>query len=56
MPDTDVLRPYTVGNAPSLPNSDRRYLADELQRVSQAIGLLTDVMKLLEARIEVLEP
>lgn len=56
MPDTDLLRPYKVGEVASLPGSEQLYLANELQRVSQAIGTLTDVLKLLEARIEVLEP
>lgn len=56
MADTDLIRPYKVGNAPSLPDSDRRYLADELQRVSQAIGSLTEAMQSLELRIEALEP
>jgi hypothetical protein len=51
MADTDVLRPYKVGDPPSLPDGDRRYLANELMRLSQAIGLITEVMKKLEARM-----
>lgn len=49
--DTDNLRAYRVGDAPSLPGSDRRYLADELKRVAEAIGLLIQVAKKLEARM-----
>jgi hypothetical protein len=49
--DSDVLRAYRTGDAPSLPDSDKRYLADELKRVSEAIGLLVQVMKKLDARM-----
>lgn len=56
MADTDALRAYRVGDAPSLPDSDRRYLAEELKRVSIAIGLLVETTKKLEARIAALEP
>jgi hypothetical protein len=51
MADTDVLRPYKVGDVPSMPDGDKLYLADELKRVSQAIGLLVQTMKKLEARL-----
>ena len=52
MADTDVLRPYRVGDAPSLPDSDRRYLADQLKLISEAIGLLVQTSKKLEARMK----
>jgi hypothetical protein len=51
MADTDALRTYAVGGAPSLPDSDKRYYADELAKVSKAIGLLVQTMKKLEARM-----
>jgi len=51
MADTDVLRPYRVGDAPSMPDSDRRYLADQLKLVSEAIGLLVQTVKKLDARM-----
>lgn len=51
MADTDKLRAYRVGNVPTLPDSDRRYYAEELKRVSDAIGLLIETMKKLEARM-----
>ena len=51
MADTDVLRPYKVGDVPTLPGGDRLYLAAELKRISEAIGLLTQTMKKLEARM-----
>jgi hypothetical protein len=51
MADTDVLRPYKVGDVPALPDGDKLYLAQELKRISQAIGLLVQTMKKLEARM-----
>ena len=51
MADTDRLRTYKVGEVPSLPGSDKRYLADELKRVSETINLLVETMKKLEARM-----
>jgi len=45
MADTDKLRTYKVGEVPSLPGSDKRYLADELKRISEAIGLLVQTAK-----------
>ena len=51
MADTDKLRTYKVGEVPSLPGSDKRYLADELKRVSETINLLVETMKKLEARM-----
>jgi hypothetical protein len=52
MADTDTLRPYRVGDAPSMPDSDRRYLADQLKLISDSIGLLVAVAKKLEARMK----
>jgi hypothetical protein len=49
--DTDVLRPYKVGDPPTLPGGDKLYLAAELKKVSQAINLLVQVSKALEARM-----
>lgn len=51
MADTDALRQYTVGNSPTLPNSDKRYLADQLTQVSQSLNTIVRVMKQLEARM-----
>lgn len=51
MADTDALRPYKRGDAPTFPDSDRRYLQDELRRVQESIGIMTEVMKKLEARM-----
>ena len=45
MADTDKLRTYKVGEVPSLPGSDKRYLADELKRISEAINLLVQTAK-----------
>ena len=56
MADTDKLRPYKVGGVPTLPGSDKLYLAEELRRISNAIGLLVEASKKLEARIAALEP
>lgn len=53
MADTDKLRAYKVGDVPTLPGSEKRYLAEELKRVSIAIGLLVETMKKLEARMVV---
>jgi hypothetical protein len=51
MADTDRLRDYRVGDNPTLPGSDKRYLQDELRRISDAIGIVVEVMKKLEARM-----
>lgn len=51
MADTDVLRPYTAGDTPTLPGSDKLYLQAELKRISEAIKLLVQVSKKLEARM-----
>lgn len=56
MADTDVLRPYKAGDPPALPGGEKLYLAEELKRISQAIGLLVQTMKKLEVRIAALEP
>jgi hypothetical protein len=37
MADTDNVRGYRVGNPPVLPDGDRRFLVEELQKVSQAL-------------------
>lgn len=51
MADTDTLKQYNVGNPPTLANSDKLYLAEELKKVQLSIGLLIGVMKKLEARM-----
>lgn len=51
MADTDALKNYRVGDAPSLPNSDKLYLAEQLKQVSIALNLLVQVAKKLEARM-----
>jgi hypothetical protein len=49
--DTDVLKNYRVGDAPTLPNSDKLYLSEQLKQISQAVNLLVQVAKKLEARM-----
>jgi hypothetical protein len=51
MADTDALRPYKVGDVPTLPGGDKLYLAEELKRISQSITLAVQTMKKLEARM-----
>lgn len=51
MADTDKLREYRVGDVPSLEGSEKLYLAEELKKVSQALNLLVQVSKALEARM-----
>lgn len=51
MADTDRLRSYKVGDVPTLPGSDKLYLAEELKRVSVTVNLLVETMKKLEARL-----
>jgi hypothetical protein len=56
MADTDKLRAYKVGDTPTLPGSDKRYLSEELKRVSVAINLLVETLKKIEVRVQALEP
>lgn len=51
MADTDVLKNYRVGDAPTLPNSDKLYLSEQLKQISITINLLVQVAKKLEARM-----
>jgi hypothetical protein len=55
MADTDRLRAYKRSNPPSLPDNGK-FVAEELKRIEQTLGTISDVLKLLEARIVSLEP
>ncbi len=55
MADTDRLRPYRRANPPALPDNGR-FVAEEFKRIEATLGTVVEVLKLLEARIEVLEP
>jgi hypothetical protein len=55
MADTDRLRPYRRGNPPALPDNGR-FAAEEFKRIEIALGTVFEVLHLLEARIEALEP
>jgi hypothetical protein len=54
--DTDVLRPYQPGSAPSIEGGQERYIAREFAKLAQSIALLAQVMVSLEERIVALEP
>ena len=45
------LREYRVSAPPVLPGSERLYLAEELRRISQAIGLLVEAARKLDERL-----
>jgi hypothetical protein len=49
--DTDALRGYRRGDAPSLPESDKQYLSDQLDAIAKALAQFVVVMKKLEARM-----
>ena len=51
MADTDSLRLYKAAEPPTIPGGEQRYLAGELQRISQSIGSLVQAMKKIEARM-----
>jgi hypothetical protein len=51
MADTDALKNYVVGDAPSLPGSDKLYLQAQLKLIQTALNLIVQVMKKLEARM-----
>jgi hypothetical protein len=55
MADVDRVRPYRRSNPPSLPDNGR-YVADELNRIQATLATVTEVLRLLEARIVALEP
>lgn len=56
MAATDVLQPYTPRQYPSIPGGEVRFLTEELRRLSTSVARLIEVLKLLEPRIEALEP
>lgn len=56
MADVDQLLPYVPYAYPSLPGGEALYLVDELQKLQDSISKIIEVLALLEARIEVLEP
>lgn len=51
MADTDSLRAYKPQDYPTLPGSQERFIPNELQRLSNSITQLIEVMKKLEARM-----
>jgi hypothetical protein len=51
MADTDVLKQYRVGDAPTLPGSEKPYLTEQLRQISQGLNLAVAVLKKLEARL-----
>lgn len=56
MADTDALKAYRVGNATTLPGGDKLYLMRELRKIEDTLKTVSQIMVLLEARIEALEP
>jgi hypothetical protein len=48
--DTDKLRPYTPAGYPTLGN-DRRYIDNELKKISAALASVNSVLAALEARL-----
>lgn len=56
MADADRLRPYAVRPYPIIPGGESKYLLQEFRRIEQSIRTINEVLDLLEARIEALEP
>lgn len=48
---TDVLLPYKPQDFPTLPGSAERYLPRELQRISNTLNQIVQVMKQIDARL-----
>lgn len=49
------LQVYARGPQPALPESQLRYLQDELRKLEQMLQTVVDALKELEARVSVLE-
>lgn len=56
MADTDRLQPYVPKTYPKIETGVPKFTSDELNRIAQALRQVREVLMLLEARIEVLEP
>lgn len=56
MADTDKLIPFNPQAYPSIPGGEKRYFADADRRIAVSIKSIGEVLRLLEARIETLEP
>jgi hypothetical protein len=50
MAQSDVLRSYKPSSQPTIDGGDQKFLEKELQKISQAIALLTQVVKQIDAR------
>jgi hypothetical protein len=53
---TTPLQPYTRGPQPALPESQLRYLQEELRKLEQVLQTVVDGLKQLDARVTTLEP
>lgn len=51
MAQSDVLRPYSPSSQPTIDGGDQKYLEQELRKISQAITLLSQVVKQIDARL-----
>jgi hypothetical protein len=51
MAQSDVLRPYSPSSQPTIDGGDQKYLEQELRKISQAISLLSQVVKQIDARL-----
>lgn len=49
------LQVYTRGPQPALPESQLKYLQDELRKLEQMLQTVVDALKELETRVSVLE-
>jgi hypothetical protein len=54
--DVDLVRPYRPRRYPVIPGGEASYIVDELQRIHTTLDQVRQVLELLEARIETLEP
>lgn len=50
------LQSYTRGPQPALPESQLRYLQEELRKLEQMLQTVVDALKELETRVTALEP
>lgn len=50
------LQVYTRSPQPPLPESQLRYLQDELRKLEQMLQTVVDALKELESRVSALEP
>lgn len=50
------LQNYTRGPQPALPESQLRYLQEELRKLEQMLQTVVDALKQLDQRVSALEP